>query len=995
MTRLAQTRAAINDFYRLDEEVAVEGLLRDFPITEDTAIRARATQWIEYLRKHPGDRTLLEDFMQRYSLSTDEGIALMSIAEAFLRVPDSEMADRLIIDKITDADWSNAPDTDEKLITTLSGWGLRLSDAVLKQQNGTVGKLAQRLGLPVIRQAVAQAIKLLGGQFVCGRTIDEAIKNSAREKNSVFSYDMLGEGARTAQTAGHYFENYKQAIETVGKAKWSDDLYAADGISVKLSALHPRYEEFQREKCLPVLIDRVRELAMLGKKYNLLITLDAEEADRLEISLDIFTAVLISPELNGYNGLGLALQAYQKRAVAALDYLIELARAHDKIIPIRLVKGAYWDTEIKRAQERGLSGYPVFTRKISTDISYLVAADKMLAAHEVIYPAFATHNAFTLSAILELAKKQGCSKFEFQRLFGMGQQLYDAAYASNTDMPPCRVYAPVGAHQDLLPYLVRRLLENGANSSFVHQLYDKTIPVETLTENPAKKIKTYKSKANKKIPLPVAIYSDRKNSQAPDLSDAKDRTTLLANIEEYKLIPSVQQTSEVDSLFKNAQKSFGYWQSLPVFDRAAIIEKIAEQYETHRNELLAYCVYEGKKTIPDAIAEWREAIDFCHYYAQQARSNLNSKSLQGPTGETNILNLQGRGVFVCISPWNFPLAIFTGQIVAALVTGNTVIAKPAEQTPAIAKLAVDLMHKAGIPKDVLSLAIGEGQTIGAACVEHSLCAGVCFTGSTDTAWRIQDALAKKRGAIVPFIAETGGQNAMIVDSTALPEQVIDDVIRSAFHSAGQRCSALRVLFLQDEIAEDVVAMLKGAMQELVIGDPSKLSTDIGPVIDAEACLNLQKHIDELQDKIIADVPSPKSENIIPPNLFRINKIDDLDKENFGPLLHVITYQADEVDKVIASINKIGYGLTLGIHSRVESRIEHIVNAANVGNIYVNRSMIGATVGVQPFGGMGLSGTGPKAGGPHYLYRFVSEKTVSTNITASGGNTILATLSSDD
>jgi RHH-type proline utilization regulon transcriptional repressor/proline dehydrogenase/delta 1-pyrroline-5-carboxylate dehydrogenase len=996
MNRLAQTRAAINDFYRLDEEIAVDRLLTDFPIVMDDAIRARATQWIDYLRKHPGNRTLLEDFMQRYSLSTDEGIALMSIAEAFLRVPDTDMADRLIIDKITNADWGSAPEGNEKLITTLSGWGLRLSDAVLKQQGGTVGRLAQRLGLPVIRQAVAQAIKLLGGQFVCGQTIDEAIKNSAREKNAVFSYDMLGEGARTAETAEYYFENYKQAIEAVGRVKKSTDLYDADGISVKLSALHPRYEEFQREKCLPVLIDRVRALALLGKKYNLLITLDAEEADRLEISFDIFEAVLALPELTGYNGLGLALQAYQKRAVAALDYLIELAKANNKIIPIRLVKGAYWDTEVKRAQERGLSGYPVFTRKISTDISYLVAADKMLAAHEYIYPAFATHNAFTLSAILDLAAKNNCKKFEFQRLFGMGQQLYDAAYASDTAMPPCRVYAPVGAHQDLLPYLVRRLLENGANSSFVHQLYDKTIPVDTLTENPAKKIKTFKNKANKKIALPSEIYPDRKNSPAPDLSDAKDRNIILSGIEKYKAIPSISENklADIDLAFQKAQKAFQQWQNKPIAERAAIIEAIAEQYISHRDELLAYCIYEGKKTIPDAIAEWREAIDFCHYYAQQAKLHFNPVSLTGPTGETNILSLQGRGTFVCISPWNFPLAIFTGQIVAALVSGNAVIAKPAEQTPAIAKLAIDLMHKAGVPKEILTLLVGPGHIIGAACVEHALCAGVVFTGSVDTAWRIQESLAKKRGPIVPFIAETGGQNAMIVDSTALAEQVVDDVIRSAFHSAGQRCSALRVLFLQQEIAEPVIAMLKGAMQELVVGDPSLLSTDIGPVIDAGACAMLQKHRDELAQQKIAEIPASIL-NGVPPTLFKISKITDLDKENFGPLLHIITYEADELDQVIQSINQIGYGLTLGIHSRVESRIEQIVNSANVGNIYVNRNMIGAVVGVQPFGGMGLSGTGPKAGGPHYLYRFITEKTVSTNITASGGNTILATLSGDE
>ena len=1001
MTILAQTRMAINGFYRKDEEAVVDDLLKNFPITAEIekTIQHNAAQWIQKLRNQPSQRTLLEDFMQRYSLSTAEGIALMSIAEAFLRVPDTEMADKLIIDKITNADWDHVALEGEKFLTMFSGWGLRLSETLLKEKTGVLGKMTQRLGLPVIRKAVVQAIKVLGSQFVCGRTIEEALKNAHREKqlHEAFSYDMLGEGARMQETATHYFNSYIHAIETTGRHRNSNDLYKGDGISIKLSALHPRYEEFQRNVCLPVLIDRVRQLALLGKKYNMLITLDAEEAERLEISLDIFAAVFSSPGLVDYHGLGLAVQAYQKRASAVMDYLIALARQHQKTIPVRLVKGAYWDSEIKRAQERGLSGYPVFTRKVSTDISYLAVAGKMLTASDAIYPAFATHNAFTIAAIVEMAQRNNCSHYEFQRLHGMGQQLYAAAYeALGAKMPLCRVYAPVGVHQDLLPYLVRRLLENGANSSFVHQVYEKNVDIEKLVENPARKIMTYKTKAHSEIPLPGALYADRRNSVAPDLSDRHEREVILQSLPQYKNSAPVLklEVAAVDGVMRNVQQGFTVWHKTAVTERADIVDRIADLYEKRRDELLALCVYEAKKTIPDAIAEWREAIDFCRYYAAQARRQLaRPETMPGPTGETNQLFLEGRGVFVCVSPWNFPLAIFTGQVVAALVAGNAVIAKPAEQTPAIAKRAIELMHLAGVPQNVVMLVAGSGSTVGAACIAHPLCAGVAFTGSTETAWRIQKSLADKRGPIVPFIAETGGQNAMIVDSTALAEQVVDDAIRSAFHSAGQRCSALRVLFLQEEIASSVIKMLSGAMQELGTGDPSLLSTDVGPVIDQSAAAELIKHVHALQGQQIAQSPmTTYDDSCVTPTLFHIYSINDLDKENFGPLLHIVTYKADRLDEVIQSINTIGYGLTLGIHSRVESRVQYIIDQARVGNIYVNRGMTGAVVGVQPFGGMGLSGTGPKAGGPHYLQRFVTEKTVSVNTTASGGNTTLATLS---
>jgi RHH-type proline utilization regulon transcriptional repressor/proline dehydrogenase/delta 1-pyrroline-5-carboxylate dehydrogenase len=827
MARVAQMRSAINGFYRLDEEQTVNQLLLTlkFSDAEDRVIAARAAIWIEQIRSQPAERTLLEDFMQRYSLSTREGVSLMAIAECFLRVPDSDMADKVIIDKITSADWESVSVEGEKLLTSFSGWGLSLSESVLKQSDGVWGRMVQRLGLPVIRLGIAQAIKLLGGQFVCGRTIEEAIKNAKpwKEKNNVFSYDMLGEGARTVETAERYFKAYQKAIDAVGKSRGAQDLYSGDGISVKLSALHPRYEEFQKDRCMPVLVERLKSLALQAAQYNMMLTVDAEEADRLEISLDIFEAVWRDPELKDYAGLGLAVQAYQKRAVAVIEYFIALATETGRRLPIRLVKGAYWDTEVKRAQERGLSGYPVFTRKASTDLSYLTAADKMLKAHQVIYPAFATHNAFTISAILELAHKHNCTSFEFQRLHGMGQQLYEAANKTESHMPLCRIYAPVGPHHDLLPYLVRRLLENGANSSFVHQIYDKNLPIEAMTRSPANIVSNFETKAHAKIPLPLNIYPDRLNSIAPDLSDREERTELMKNIGEFmkteKFAP--MKSEDIDRMMQQANKAFPSWNALGAARRADIIDRVADIFTTRRDELLGLIVQEGKKTMPDAIAEWREAIDFCRYYAQQVRTDFAEPvTLPGPTGESNRLSLEGRGVFACISPWNFPLAIFTGQVVAALVTGNTVLAKPAEQTPNIAAAAIKMMHEAGVPKDALQLVIGPGRVVGNAMVAHSLTMGVVFTGSTETAWTMQGTLAEKRGPIIPFIAETGGQNAMIVDSTALAEQVVDDLIRSSFLSAGQRCSALRVLFLQEEISPTVLSMLSGAMRELTLGNPA-------------------------------------------------------------------------------------------------------------------------------------------------------------------------------
>lgn len=994
--RVAQTRSKINPLYRADETDVVNMLLSLVPQSAETSmyVRQRAADWITRLRSMPAKRTLLEDFMQRYSLSTPEGLALMAVAECFLRIPDNATADQAIIDKITRAEWDNVGIEGEKLITTLSGWGLHVSESVLGG-DGVIGKLAQRMGAPIIRQAVSHAIKLLGGQFVCGQTIDSAIKNAKEWKNkkTLFSYDMLGEGARTADAAAHYFDNYLAAIEAVGKSQRNSVLENGDSISVKISALHPRYEELQKDVCFGPLVERVRTLALAAKDAGIILTLDAEEADRLELSLDIFAAVYNDSALADYHGFGLAVQAYQKRAVAVIDFLTALARQRGRKIPVRLVKGAYWDTEIKRAQERGLSGYPVFTRKQSTDLSYLVAADKMLAAHDVIYPAFATHNAYTVSAIMNMAEKHGHASFEFQRLHGMGENLYDVAMEGMEKRPVVRIYAPVGLHTDLLPYLVRRLLENGANSSFVNQLYDADIAIEKLIDNPIDAVRRMDPKPHPRIALPRDLYGARVNTVAPDLSDRADRAALFDGIARHTDMVRPPDINDIGPIMQRATAAFADWGASAVADRVALLERIADLFEDERDRLLSIVMREGRKTITDAIAEWREAIDFCRYYAQNALHDFgHDLHMPGPTGESNILHVTGRGIFVCISPWNFPLAIFTGQVVAALVAGNCVIAKPAEQTVATAAVAVDIMHRAGVPRDVLQLAVGAGSTVGQALVAHAHTAGVVFTGSTETAWHIQKTLAEKRGPIVPFIAETGGQNAMIVDSTALPEQVVDDVMRSAFYSAGQRCSALRVLYIQHDIADTVLTMLAGAVRELRIGDNMNPITDIGPVIDREAYGALMTHARNLKEKQLFAATAPVAvDDVVAPHIFEITSIHDLTREHFGPLLHVVRFKAQDLDKIVDDINAYGYGLTLGIHSRIDNRIERIIARARVGNIYVNRGMTGAVVGVQPFGGMGLSGTGPKAGGPFYLHRFVTEKTVTINTTAAGGNASLATL----
>jgi RHH-type proline utilization regulon transcriptional repressor/proline dehydrogenase/delta 1-pyrroline-5-carboxylate dehydrogenase len=965
----------------------------------------------------------LESFLQHYALSTQEGLALMCLAEALLRVPDSKTANDLIRDKIAAADWLKGLGDTKDWLVKASGVGLSLCSF-------TLDSLLSRLGEPVIREAMAQAIRIMGGQFVLGRTIDEAIKRSQDYPLYRMSYDMLGEGARTAEDAEKYFNNYAAAIEAIGKSADPKSNARRPGISVKLSALYPRYEVAQAHRCVPALKEKVKILAQAAAAHNLSFTVDAEETERLELSLQIIEALLSDPDFPNWPDFGLAIQAYQKRCFALIDRLSDLARTHKRRLQVRLVKGAYWDGEIKKAQVKSTPDYPVFTRKVNTDLSYLACAEKMLKNGDVFYPMFATHNAYTAAAILDIARDYPATDFEFQRLHGMGEAVYDILLEQKPDIK-VSVYAPVGPHSDLLAYLVRRLLENGANSSFVNKVMDDRIALPDLLIDPVENARQHSTKTHGKIPLPAHIYNDRKNSSGIDLNDEPTLSALITKIQSFKnkiylAAPLVSGTLRKDGIkqdilspadrthkvgtvytashktielaFETAQDGFEKWSSTPADIRATALEKFADLLEFHHAELMALCVYEAGKTIKDAHLEIREAVDFCRYYAQQGRKNFHEKgsNLPGPSGESNILHDIGRGMFVCISPWNFPLAIFTGQITAALMAGNAVIAKPAEQTPLIAFRTVQLLHEAGIPANILHLLPGDG-AVGAHMIAHKDVAGVAFTGSTEVAKIIQRSLAAKNGPIVPLIAETGGQNAMIVDSSALPEQVVDDVILSAFGSTGQRCSALRVLFLQNDIADKILHMLSGAMAELVIGHPEKIATDIGPVIDMEALSILNRHHQALDGfgKKIAQTPLDErlteTGNYFAPCAYEIPALDTLSREVFGPVLHVIRFKASGIDEVIADINKTGYGLTLGVHSRIESFQKKIAQSIRAGNMYVNRSMIGAVVGTQPFGGMGLSGTGPKAGGPHYLKAFSTEKVITIDTTSAGGNTSLVSL----
>lgn len=926
-------------------------------------------------------RGWVNQFLQEYRLNSSEGVALLSLAEAFLRVPDPETADLLIADKIGDADWKAHSGKSNSVLVNSATWGLMLGRALVgDEKTGALRRLISRAGEPFVRQAVGAAMKRMGEVFVMGRTIDEAMKRMKKPENKGFtaSFDMLGEAARTKADAERYFQAYFEAIRAVGR-----DPKAGHSISVKLSALHPRYEVAQYDRCVPELTDMLAQLASESAAQGIPLTVDAEESERLEMSLDIIGSVARRPELKGWNGFGMAVQAYGKRARAVIGWADDLGRP----MHVRLVKGAYWDSEIKRTQVEGLSDYPLFTRKAATDVSYLACARDMLAAKNIV-PAFASHNALTVATILDWAGD--ARDFEFQRLHGMGEGLYERLV--NEQGYHCRIYAPVGGHRDLLAYLVRRLLENGANSSFVHQLADEQLSEAELLADPVEKIAAVGGTRHPSIPLPVELFGAWKNSGGIDLAERTILAETAAAIA-AKPLPAATTSAPTDvrAAIDRASAAFPGWAATPLATRAAILERLADLLEENRIELMALAVKEAFKSIPDALGEVREAADFCRYYALQARTGLAPITLPGPTGERNELRMEGRGVWATIAPWNFPLAIFLGQTAAALVAGNAVVAKPAPQTPEIARAAVRLAHQAGVPEDALILVTG-GPEAGAALTSDPRIAGVAFTGSTPTAKKIAASLLEGDDRpLVPLIAETGGINAMIVDSTALPEQVVADVLTSAFRSAGQRCSALRLLLLQEEIAEGVIEMLRGAMELLILGDPADPRTDIGPVIDQAAYDKLMAYRDSAKAQWIKTVPVPATGLFVPPTMIRIDRPEDLTREWFGPILHVATWKAGQLAETVARVNAKGFGLTMGLHSRIARSAELVEAEARVGNLYINRSMIGAVVGSQPFGGEGLSGTGPKAGGPHYLHRFCAERAVSVDTTSAGGNATLLSL----
>ncbi|MCF7222121.1 bifunctional proline dehydrogenase/L-glutamate gamma-semialdehyde dehydrogenase PutA [Marilutibacter chinensis] len=1055
----AAPRAAITAGWRRDEADHVHVLLdaARLPDSDRAAAQALAADLVTRVRARAEDQGAIEAFMRQYDLGSEEGVLLMCVAEALLRIPDQDTADKLIRDKLGEADWKRHMGRSESVLVNASTWGLMLTghlvdlaDETKRDVHGAFKRLIGRVGEPVIRLAVRQAMRIMGHQFVMGRTIGEALARSRKGTNAAYrySFDMLGEGALTTKDALRYLKAYHDAIHAIGKHvspdvreaggdASGDKVFAAPSISVKLSALHPRYEHAKRARVMDELVPRVLELARLAKSYGIGFTIDAEEADRLELSLDVIAAAYADPSLDGWEGYGLAIQAYQKRAPEVIDFIADLARRHGRRIPVRLVKGAYWDSEVKKAQVDGHEGFPVFTRKPNTDVSYLANARRMLEAGDAIYPMFATHNAQTIAAVWQRAKLLGRERrFEFQKLHGMGDDLYAEVIPVDRLGVPCRVYAPVGSHEDLLPYLVRRLLENGANSSFVNRITDEEIAIDDLVQDPVQTVAAFESIPHPRIPLPVDLYrsfaaseqhSERSNSMGVNLAN-DDRLRALAEqvnaaAQPWRAAPLVPgaKTSgpdiavtspadrrevvghwqaadgaTVEQALANAVAAHDGWNETPAAGRAAILEHAADLLEQRMPQYIALCTKEAGKTIPDGVAEVREAVDFLRYYAQQARKLFAPEPLPGPTGESNTLQLSGRGVFVCISPWNFPLAIFTGQVAAALAAGNSVIAKPAEQTSLIGYHAVRLLHEAGVPEAVLQFLPGDGATVGAALTKDPRVAGVAFTGSTETARAINRALAARDAAIGVLIAETGGQNALIADSSSLPEQLVKDAIGSAFTSAGQRCSAARVLFVQEDIADKVIGMLAGAMAELKVGDPGLLSTDVGPVIDEDARQILVDHAARMDREAtrIAEVELDDGTAhgcFFAPRAYELKSLDQLHREVFGPVLHVIRWKASELDAVIAAINATGYGLTLGIHSRIDETVERIASKIKVGNCYVNRNQIGAVVGVQPFGGQGLSGTGPKAGGPHYLPRFTTEKTITINTTAAGGNASLLTL----
>jgi RHH-type proline utilization regulon transcriptional repressor/proline dehydrogenase/delta 1-pyrroline-5-carboxylate dehydrogenase len=996
--------------YRAESEVVAQRLAL-LQSALDWADAAKvASPWVQSVRDNPPPFWAMESLLKEYPISSAEGLALMRLAEALLRVPDAETAIALTADQLGRADFDGSGD---KVLARLSSTAISMSKYFLPESQGSGAApsepgLMAKLGARTVVAATLRAVQLLGRQFVLGQTMAEAMveANAARKKaNLRYSYDMLGEGARTDADALNYLKSYTDAINFIAQhSSTTGPLESNDGISIKLSALHPRYEDAQSQRVMNELVPRVWGLCELAARANINLTIDAEEVDRLEISLDVLEALIakVSQHYPQWTGFGLAMQAYQTRALELIDAVAALGRKYKVRLMCRLVKGAYWDAEIKRAQELGLPAYPVFTHKHHTDISYLACARALLDAPDAVYPQFATHNAATIAAILQMAARTG-GAFELQRLHGMGEGVYREVLKN--PLIACRVYAPVGAHRDLLAYLVRRLLENGANSSFVHQLADESVGMQELLISPLR------LEPQSSLPMPVDLFGAhvgaRKNSTGLDLTVPTMREPLLAALT-TQAVPVVApyNVDKIPAAYAASAVAFQRWSTTAVSERAAILRRAADAMLAQTPALCAVLVKEAFKTWGDAVAEVREAVDFLRYYADEAErimqpiampqvhgAHANVQWTFGVTGETNTLRLTARGVWVCISPWNFPLAIFAGQVAAALATGNSVLAKPAEQTPGVAQMAVDLLHAAGVPQDALQLLQGAGETVGAALVAQTAVAGVVFTGSTQVAKIIQRALAAKDGPIVPLIAETGGINAMVVDSTALPEQVVDAVVTSAFRSAGQRCSALRLLCVHSAIADHVIAMIQGAAKELVSGDPAALDTDVGPVIDRDAFDNISRHIQRLQSQARVLLPAAsvgtnaKPANLIAPQAFEVGSIDEVRAEIFGPVLQIVRWDGDPSD-VIARVNALGYGLTLGIQTRIDSRAHALARAAHTGNVYINRNMIGAVVGVQPFGGEGLSGTGPKAGGPHYLYRFCAEQTVTVNTTAAGGNAAL-------
>ena len=1030
MSDLGELRRTIRVAKFAAEEARITALAAglDLAVEQRAEIEDAATRLVEAVRARRNEHSVLDVFLKEFGLANEEGVALMCLAEALLRIPDAATVDALIADKIVPRRWIDHIGNSESTFVNASTWALMLTGRVIALDRDAagapadvLGRLIGRAGEPVIRSAMRQAMKILGGEFVLGRDVDEAIRRGAAEHgaDAVFSFDMLGEGARTSADAQRYFDAYHAALERVGGLARGRGHRRSSGVSVKLSALHPRYEFAQHARVQAELYPRLLALAVLAARHGVGLSIDAEEADRLELSLDLYERLARAPELAGWDGLGLVVQAYGKRALPVIEWLVELNIVLDRRAPVRLVKGAYWDAEVKRAQEGGLPDFPVFTQKANTDVSYLSCAEVLLAARPRLYPQFATHNAHTVAAVMAMAGD--ADDIEFQRLHGMGELLYRVAADQYPNLPQVRVYAPVGGHRDLLAYLVRRLLENGANSSFVNRFLDANTPARDVVRDPVTRVARGPQR-HSHIRLPSALYGPRRrNSAGLDLTDAESVASMGAALEAestrrhearptYAVSaewPSVEvrnpadrrdkvgtvqfaTDADIDAAVRAAATAQPAWNAAGAEARARVLFDTSESIERDRDRFVSLLVREAGKTIPDAIAEVREATDYCRYYADLALEQFAEPlRLPGPSGESNELSLHGRGAFACISPWNFPLAIFLGQIVAALAAGNSVVAKPAEQTPLVGAHALELLREAGLPEDVVRYLPGDGR-VGAALVAHPEVAGVAFTGSLAAAQSINRALAARDGAIVPLIAETGGQNAMFADSTALLEQLTDDVMRSAFGSAGQRCSALRVLLLQDDVADRALDMIRGAMAELAIGDPADLATDIGPLIEDEAVARLTEYVDGLRaaGRRVDSIPLPAAcanGSFMAPHIVELDAVEGLAEEHFGPVLHVVRYAADDLDATVAAVRRLGFGLTMGIHSRIDARAQRIFERSAVGNTYVNRSIIGAVVGVQPFGGEGLSGTGPKAGGPHYLLRFATERARSINTTASGGN----------